>query len=169
MITFLIKMVIGSGLLLFAYHFLLAKEKTYYYNRFYLLFSIVLSLVVPLTEIRWEKEDAVLAKPVEIINEVWEITGDSFPAVQIDTQDNSAVLSPAFIIYFIITGFFLLRFCRNLFSVLQQAKQNDIEQHQRSKLVLLKNECLPYSFLNYVFVSKEQKQTGSLQPEILHQ
>ena len=56
MITYLIKMVIVSGLLLFAYHFLLAKEKTYYYNRFYLLLSIVLSLVVPLIEIRWEKE-----------------------------------------------------------------------------------------------------------------
>lgn len=51
MITYILNIIACSGLLLLIYRIFLANERSYIFNRFYLLFSLVFSLIVPLTAI----------------------------------------------------------------------------------------------------------------------
>ena len=51
MITYIFKVILFSALLLVIYHLLLEKEKMHRFNRFYLLFSIILPFAVPLITI----------------------------------------------------------------------------------------------------------------------
>lgn len=51
MITYLLQMIACSGILYGYYHFFLRNEKFHEYNRFYLLFAMVLSLILPLLKI----------------------------------------------------------------------------------------------------------------------
>jgi bla regulator protein BlaR1 len=51
MITYIIKFIICSGLLLLVYRAFLGNERLYKFNRFYLLFSLVFSLAVPFVTI----------------------------------------------------------------------------------------------------------------------
>jgi hypothetical protein len=51
MITYIIKFIICSGLLLGVYRAFLSNERLYRFNRFYLLFSLVFSLAVPFISI----------------------------------------------------------------------------------------------------------------------
>ncbi len=52
MITYIIKFILCSGLLLLVYRVFLGNERLYRFNRFYLLFSLVFSLTVPFVTIR---------------------------------------------------------------------------------------------------------------------
>lgn len=60
MITYLLNFVLCSGLLLLGYRVFLDNERLYKFNRFYLLFSLVFSLAVPLITIK------VLPKPIPL-------------------------------------------------------------------------------------------------------
>jgi hypothetical protein len=51
MITYILNIIACSGLLLLVYRIFLSYEKSYTFNRFYLLFSLFFSLIVPLTAI----------------------------------------------------------------------------------------------------------------------
>lgn len=51
MLTYFIQMIVCSGILYAYYHFFLRNERFHQYNRFYLLVSMVLSLVLPLIKI----------------------------------------------------------------------------------------------------------------------
>ena len=48
MVSYLIKSIVCSGLLLVVYHFILEREKMLRFNRFYLLLAMVFTLLVPL-------------------------------------------------------------------------------------------------------------------------
>lgn len=52
MITYIIKAILFSGLLLAIYHLFLEREKMHRFNRFYLLLSIILPFAVPLVPIK---------------------------------------------------------------------------------------------------------------------
>src|SRR5690242_2050129 len=52
MISYLISFVLCSGLLLLVYRLFLSRENLYRFSRFYLLFSLVFSFIVPAITIR---------------------------------------------------------------------------------------------------------------------
>jgi len=52
MITYIFKTILCSALLILIYHLFLEKEKMYRFNRFYLLFGIAFSFIVPLITIK---------------------------------------------------------------------------------------------------------------------
>jgi len=51
--VYLLKVIICSGLLLVYYRFALRNKRFHYYNRFYLLVTVVASLLLPLLQINW--------------------------------------------------------------------------------------------------------------------
>src|SRR5438105_2144296 len=48
MIPYFVRVMLSSALLLLAYRLLLEREKMFVFNRFFLLFSVVFSFVIPL-------------------------------------------------------------------------------------------------------------------------
>lgn len=84
MITYILKVILFSGLLLTIYHLLLEREKMHRFNRFYLLLSIILPFAVPLVPI---ETGSPFLSAFESINpaanklQVTELTGRFLPVV----------------------------------------------------------------------------------------
>ena len=64
MIINLLKFVACSGILLLVYHLLLKNKAIYRFNRFFLLASVVFSLLVPFITIKVNPDSIPIAVPV---------------------------------------------------------------------------------------------------------
>ncbi|AXY75405.1 hypothetical protein D3H65_16060 [Paraflavitalea soli] len=159
MITYIIKSAVCSMLLLLVYRLLLQREKMYAFNRFYLLFSILFSLLVPLLSFQITQqapaiiEDLYLPVIIPLEPEAQAqpqaITGSPAP------PPNAISLSfLAIIIYALITLFLLIRFIRNLVRIRSAMAGNPILPYQQAQLILVNNDMPVHSFLHYVFMSQ---------------
>src|SRR6187455_3395669 len=101
MIQYCINTIICSGLLFFLYKALLENEKMHVFKRFYLLFSIVLSLIAPLITITFSssfasREFQYIPIPIEPFNAI--------PVKQTSTTPNNFNLLAAILLVIYITG-----------------------------------------------------------------
>lgn len=105
MITYIINFVICSGMLLLVYRAFLGTENLYRFNRFYLLFSLLFSLIVPATTIHvpyvsmpdWDK--LIVNKPAAVIADRHapeQTTTKPMPIV-VDEPVQAQTAAPAFI------------------------------------------------------------------------
>jgi len=108
MIDFLIKSTIAMAVLLALYHLLLEREKMHRFNRFYLLFALVFSLVVPFININTSSPSVVNNASVTLQELV---IGNTIETKEQQGFDFNLL---GWIIYGLITTLFLLRFVKNL-------------------------------------------------------
>ncbi len=166
MTIYLAKFVLCSGLFLFAYLLLLDKEKAHKFKRLYLLASLGLSLTIPLISI--ESRTAII--PVQTIQHfaVKPIASPTNVSTSIVAQEDPDIVPYLiFGIYGSITTLLLLRFGRNLYILLSNIKQSEKANFQDTTIVLSEKTIAPYSFINYIFVSKIDYEEGKIADEIL--
>lgn len=170
MTSYLIKSVLCSGLLLLFYHLFLEREKMFFFNRLYLLFSIVFALVIPLLSIEFSSEK--LPDPIIDYAQTDYLKTDRLPVevlrqttLKEDPTDWTQHLPLVF--YGFITCFLLFRFIKNLRTVLLQKSGQDIIDYKKAKLVLVPENTITYTFLNYIFVNKAEFSNGGIREEIL--
>ncbi|WP_269224058.1 M56 family metallopeptidase [Flavobacterium sp. IMCC34518] len=158
MIDFLIKSSISLLALLIFYHLVLEKEKMNQFNRFYLLFSLVFSFVIPFITIELS---------TEIIQSV------KNPANILFLQGSSQIIKETnyttywlWIIYGIITLFWSIRFIRNILKITAKIKTNTTLDYHNAKLVLIPEKILPYTFLNYIFINETDYNNRNIEAEL---
>ncbi|NHN26621.1 regulatory sensor-transducer, BlaR1/MecR1 family protein [Flavobacterium jejuense] len=159
MINFIIESTISLIIFFSFYKLFLEGEKTYQFNRFYLLTSILVSFVIPFISIEIVKEIQNIPFPPKITFET--------------TNKNSIALGPktdyifvfTLFIYSIITILLLIRFIKNLWHFKTKIISNETIQFKNSKLILVEENTIPYTFLNYIFLNKEAYKKGSINPE----
>ncbi len=151
MITYIIKLTVCSALLLLVYRFLLQREKMYAFNRGYLLFSVLFSLLVPL--ITFEEQIAGVI-PEELFLPL-DIPFDTPTPAQAATRTSNLTLEQAAIaIYLLITMLLFARFLLNLFRIRQAITGNKVLHYQGAKLILTNQDIPAHTFLSYIFISK---------------
>lgn len=170
MIIYLFKFAVCSALLLILYHWVLEKEKMPVFNRFYLLFSLLFSGLVPLFSYEL---------PVETLPTVVEKTQTLSPIIlsqSLTPQKNASIsvvtdtlpwLTYLWGLYGVITLAFLLRFSKNLYSFWQLIHTHPVVGKGEMKLVLIVQNNTPYSFGKYVFVNHQAFEHDEIEPEIL--
>ena len=166
MTIYLAKFILCSGLFLLAYLLLFAQEKAHVFKRLYLLASLCLSLTIPLINI--ESKAAIV--PVQTIQylAVKPITPPTNVGNSIVAQEETDIVPYLiFGIYGSITTLLLLRFGRNLYVLLSHIKQSEKTSWQGTTIVLSEKTIAPYSFINYIFVSKADYEEGQIADEIL--
>jgi bla regulator protein blaR1 len=166
MIIYLLKTILCSGLLLLVYTLLLEKQQMHRFNRLYLLFSIVFSFVVPLITI--ETHSAAL-QVVEVSNVNYEVVREfiSYPT-SIETSNNfNPFPVTLFIVYMVGTSFLLLRFIRNIYTLLSRIRHREVAPYRQAKLVLTNDKIIPHSFLNFIFINAADFKNGHIEQEIL--
>lgn len=151
MIVFLIKSTICLALLYFFYYLFLEKQKMHHFNRFFLLSILVLSIVIPIFSLNFERP---IISPLNVLDEV----SNSFKIL-----DYIFIILP---IYLIITSILLVRFIRNLIFINNKIKQNINVINKDETLVLLKERVLPHTFFNFIFLNKEDYETKSIKDEL---
>ncbi len=160
MINFLLESTVSLIAFLAFYHLFLEREKMHQFNRFYLLFSIVISLIIPFIsiEIIQEIENIPLATNFPIFID----SGNNIPKKE--TTNYTPIL--LWSLYIIITFVLLFRFLKNILYFKKTIQSNETVSYKNATLVLLNLETIPHTFLNYIFLNKESYNNRTIENEL---
>ena len=158
MIDFLFKSSASLLVLLLIYHLVLEKEKIHQFNRFYLLFCLVFSFVIPFVNIEIARE---IVKPA--INP----TNISFSQISFEIiKETNYIVYLLWSIYILITLVFNIRFIRNILKITSKIKANSTVDYHNAKLVLVPEETLPHTFLHYIFINETDYKNRNIEAEL---
>ena len=158
MIDFLIKSTASLTILLTCYHLLLEKEKIHQFNRFFLLFGLLFSLVIPFFTIEIIREI-----PAATTQNTFQVIETPITVVQESTNYWLWFISS---VYSVVTIFLLIRFIKNGLQLHKRAKSNASIAFNNANLVLLPNPTLPYTFLKSIFVYKDDYENRTIENEL---
>lgn len=165
MTAYLLKTVVCSAFFLGIYYLLLERAKMPRFNRAYLLLALIASFSIPL--IRFTTEITVF--PVEEV-EFAESLARQIPVVILEQEpirfDPVPFIIPA--IYSLVAILLLARFIKNIARLIVLIEKNSSILMGSSRVVLLKERAVPFSFFNYVFVNEKEYAYGRIEPEVMH-
>jgi hypothetical protein len=150
----------GICLVLFysVYWIFLRKDTFFVINRFYLVSSAALSLIIPFIKITSPIGSRPLLESSVVFRE-----GGSLPAHSLGISD---VL---LLIYFWGVMFFLIRFIFQLLRVLILIKKSRIQKYNGLKVVFIDKDCSPFSFFNFIFINKSNISDDDFQRIVAHE
>ncbi len=170
MILYLLKFTLCSATLLLFYKLVLEREKLLRFNRFYLLGSLVLSLVLPLISTEILLQEVVLPHPAA----AFAFSTSSGPQTYVvQALPESSVLTNFSWIwilgigYLAVSAWLLFRFGKNLSYLLSRIRNHTSEKYKGVELILLDGPTIPHSFLSFIFVNKADYRAGTIEHEIL--
>jgi len=148
-----------SGLLLFAFYLIyitfLAKEKTHRFNRFYLLITLFVSLIVPFINLPPLAGLSTISTSAVsdnfVVNAVKQINDNSIQSFPM----NNGQFSMLIFIYFSIGAIFLLRFLFNLSRLVFIIRNQQSIKSRNAYFILMDKTIMPFTFLNYIFVNRQ--------------
>ncbi|MBA4302537.1 BlaR1 peptidase M56 [Algoriphagus alkaliphilus] len=175
MISYLIKSAICLVILLLVHRLLLQREAIYQFNRFFLLAAVMGSFLIPLIELEVAAEVPIVFSE-DALQEV-EFSPDfklhTDLALASDFVPETELAAKSFdwnllfwSLYGLITLVFMIRFIRNIKLLLDKINQNIHVQFRGETLVLLSEKSLPFSFLSYIFVSRDYFESDQLSDAI---
>ncbi len=171
MIIYLLKSALCLLILLLVHRLIFQREAIYQFNRFYLLTAVIGSFLIPLIE--WE----VASEATSLVSE--EMSQEVSYSPEFELKTDPVLISDSitkaenpekpfdwnlllWTLYGLITLVFLIRFVRNINLLFDKISRNVHVQFKGETLVLLREESLPFSFLTYIFVSKDYFESGQL-------
>lgn len=166
MMEYILKVILCSGLFLAVYLLLLEKEKMHRFNRFYLLCTMALALVIPFIVISHTVEYiSVPAAPAQL--PAYDAAGDSYitPAAAAPAVNYLPLVVT--VMYGLVSLLLLIRFVYNLSVIIRKAATHETVRQKNAVIVLTNSTNPPYSFFHFIFINKEQWQAGSMAPQVL--
>jgi uncharacterized protein (TIGR02145 family) len=178
MIAYIFKSSLSLIILFGLYWFLLRKEKLFVFNRFFLIASVVFSLVVPFISI------PVNFKVAPQLNEI--IPTNNYAIPEIGTPDNivasdtnisqsspgmhpSAINISAILLVLYFSGviLFLIRFLKNLFMIIRRSKLSEKINFKGYRIVLTNDKTSPCCFFNSIYLNRDDYLNGEIDKELL--
>ena len=162
MINYIFYTTAGLGISYLLYHLFLSSEKSFHFNRFYLLGSLLLCLVAPLLEIDFGFTNAVTTRP-----NLDQLIGGTTAFLQEDVQVHSTeivrrntsfipqLLLPA---YLLVAAILLFRFFRNLRQLYLMTQRKTSAEIDGMKIIPVDKAQDPFSFFRYLFINKQDLQ-----------
>lgn len=163
---YFLKVIICSGILYAFYWLFLEREKMHVFKRFYLLAGLAISYLIPLINI-------TIKKPAETINfeEILPVSATSEITQTVVQEAGSffTFTNLLWLIAFIISLFFLIRFITGLINIYRIVKRNKLTfLDSRTILVNIQKSASPFSFGKYIFINEEEKDERILLHELTH-
>ena len=165
MILYLLKVTLCSMLLLGVYSLLLEKERMHRFNRFYLLFSVVFSFIVPLISITTASLPPSVPSNIPVLNEG--IVSTTLVEKYSSVKQTSLLPNGLVMLYVVVSVCLLYRFIKNIAAVFATIRHNKKVPFLNAQLVLIPALQVSHSFFNYVFLNKEAYERGTTEDEIL--
>lgn len=161
MISYILKTSLCLLALLLFYKLVLEREKMHQFNRFFLLGSILFSFIAPLFIIEVAANPVVEEAPIFILSGT--PNADQIESTSTTYINYTAIL---WLCYTLISLLLLFRFLRNIWSISTKIRKNQSVSYKGAKLILLDKDISPYTFLNYIFVSKKEYHANSIENEL---
>ena len=171
LVNFIIESGVSLTLLASVYILFLRKETFFRTNRLFLLGSLVFSVLLPLLRLRVLTPQPVLLSEVTVtpyrnLLESITVYGHGFTG-QIEKTVLSAQL--LVVVYLAGVGILLSLFIFRILQILLKIRKSEIEYKDGFRLVLLQKETTPFSFLNYVFVNRNQMNNAGYHRMLIHE
>ncbi len=149
---YLLKVLLCSGILLGYYWFMLRNKIYHHYNRFFLLASVILSLVLPLLEINIRHyADEPKSQAIQLL-QVVSSSDEYINGIAEHSMPEYFTLSQLLTAgYFIISMIFLVGFIRVLWIIRTLIYKYRGQVVERFFFVNTDAKGTPFSFLNYIF------------------
>ncbi|MFC3417619.1 M56 family metallopeptidase [Algoriphagus hitonicola] len=158
---YLFKSIACLLLFLLVHRLFLQQEVLHRFNRFFLLAAVLLSFLIPLNQI-----EVPSLKQAHLVEEEFSqpenfSVNEGFTPTEIEYSNKPEAFSNwdwsklLWGIYFLISLVFLFRFLRNFQLLISKINSNIQVNYRGQTLILLPENTLPYSFLKYIFVSKD--------------
>ncbi|MBJ2123202.1 M56 family metallopeptidase [Flavobacterium sp. IB48] len=161
MIAFIVKSTVALCVFLAFYHLILEREKMHQFNRFFLLFAIVISFAIPFISFEIIKEI-----PVDFSRQV----AISQHALNTSIHQTAEKVDYKFILlwtlYAIVTLLMAIRFGRNIWKIFSRIGNSPNVEFKNSKLVLVKEKIVPHTFLHYIFINLEDYKKQNIEAEL---
>lgn len=163
MLVYLLKMIACSAAFYGLYMLLFHNEKMFVFNRFYLLGSVLLSFFIPLITITVE---APLV-PSSVINDrdIVAVEGSLLSSPQVSFTDYTMYWGV--IIFVAISAGLMIRLICNYLKLRSVAKQGHQFYINNIQVVLLDQLLTPHSFLNTIFLNREEYNSGKIEDEVI--
>jgi TonB family protein len=162
----------------YALYWIFLKRDTFFrVNRVFLLLTLLLSLLIPTLEIPIQAEtQSTIETPYHVIDAVVKVSHQYLNSNMLDevvvTANRKKALSGyqyLGIVYFLGIFLFMLRFFSNLIQLIHWIKTSKIIYEKGFRLVIMKEDYPPFSFLNYVFISQADYQKANFTSIIAHE
>jgi len=180
MISYMIYSTICMGLVLLFYHALLAREKIYQINRWYLLGALLFSLIIPFMPIGVSDSLLTLGNNTEIsqilssgientnsesVLQVWGIPTEK---KSVSSTSYFEWITP-FLFYFygIVTLILFFRMIRHLYRMKLKSMKYPGTAFKGYKVVLVDEDIVPHTFWKTIFVNREQYENNEISKEVL--
>jgi bla regulator protein BlaR1 len=165
MTTYFIKAILCSALFFIVYKLLFENEKMHHFNRMYLLFSIVFSLVVPFITIH-NTSPLLPTAETGILNTQIFYTYNNTPT-PVPVIENNTLPFILLSIYLTVTTVLLFRFGVNLKTLFSRISNSPVIPYKNARLVLINEHLTSHSFLNYIFINRQDYENGKIEDEVL--
>ena len=159
--TYIYKMIALSAIFILLYFVFLEKEKNHHFKRFYLLLSMLFSVLIPLIsitygEIRIEKHTIVNHQEIIILPET------KWVEFSVYTIENILLG-----IYLLGLTILLLKFSWGIFKLIKEIKTSEKIKQNNFTFILKQNKITPYSFWNCIFLNKKDFLDGKIDAKII--
>lgn len=149
-LLYLIKMIFISGIFYSYYWFSLRDKKFHYYNRFYLLSTSLISIIIPALQLNWftiQQPEAMSSRAIFDF-----VINNRNSIVESKTMFTAATIS----IFILIVGaiFLLYKLARNLYKIQQLKSTAEVVKMDGFDFINTEEEEAPFSFLNNLFWKK---------------
>jgi hypothetical protein len=177
MTAYIIKSSLSLIILFGLYWFLLRKEKLFVFNRFFLVLSVVFSLIVPFISIPVSfrvapQVDKIITSEnyfIPLISSPGVVSPEMNTSQQYSEQQPASVNFPSILLasYYAGVILFLIRFLKNISVIIHKMKQSEKIRNEGYRIVLTNDRIGPYCFFRNIFLNREDYLSGRIERELI--
>lgn len=170
-VNYLLESGISLSLFAFVYFLFLRKETFFNVNRWFLLVSIGFSAFLPVLRIPFYTPQATMLPEVTVTPYVNLLSSVTVYGAALSRGAEQFVLNYSLLGYLYLAGVVFLsgKFFLQLYQIIRLIAQNRVVPEGKIKLVILDKELSPFSFLNYIFVSKNLQNARGWEKMLEHE
>lgn len=165
MIDYILRLTFCSAFFIAIYYGFLQNERIYRFNRVYLILAAIASAIIPL--LNFESSSVAIVAVEKIISDGSQYVGNNI--INVESQNSFGIWSGKLIraSYLTIGSLLLIRLLVLNYILLQKAKRGKRKKLNDAILVLTSNNHPPHSYLNYIFISKSEFESHSIDEKII--
>lgn len=170
-VNYLVESGVSLSLFALVYFLFLRRETFFSLNRWFLLVSVAFSAILPLVHIPVYAAHPTLLKEVTVTPYANLLNTVTVYGTDFTQGTERFVLSYSLIGYLYLAGvvFFALKLLVQLTHIYRLIRRNTIVPEGKIRMVILDGEVSPFSFLNYIFVSKNLQDTKGWEKMLEHE
>jgi hypothetical protein len=167
-LLYLHKVSTGTFIFFLCYILFFSADTFYRRNRIYLLMSMILPLIIPLTKVFNSSSGIPIIEPVKKMNEI--IVSGAMAETTITEKITSANLSNLFTwFYFAIAGLLLLRVLISATKAYSIIRKGTLRDTSFPKVILSELEYPPFSFFPFVVIPKNKFESADFAEILKHE